>query len=154
MMAARFTLIAGALALSGCGGSGKDAGGNGGGAIRPPDAVMNTPEGGKAELRYNDRAVMPDGVPAYPGATQVGSVSVNEPGRGAGQVVSLQTADSPQQVQDFYAAAAERAGYRVAMRAAFGLTLVKPDGQGVQIQTIRSGQRGTVIQIVVGQGGR
>ncbi len=151
------TIVTGAalLALAGCGGS--DSGGEASrrAAERPADTTIVTPEA-KAEIRSGSSAMagLPAGIPAYPGADTSQSVEVAAASQqGSGGIFGFRTADRPDRVVDFYAAAAERAGYRIAQRSSFGatamLTAQRGEGQVLNVTATAAGGL-TQVQIIAG----
>lgn len=146
------------LALAGCGGGDPpDADSGGPGAEGPPAMTIVTNEG-RAEIRTGGSASanLPDGIPAYPGADTTGGMTItggSADGSGGGAMTSFRTADAPARVVEFYAAAAERAGYRVAARMTMGpnasLTAEK-EGGGFHVNALQTGN-GTMVQLVVGR---
>ena len=145
------------LALAACGrGDAPGAGGSGGpGAEGPPAMTIVTNEG-RAEIRTGAAASanLPDGIPAYPGADTTGGMTITGgPADGSGAMTSFRTADAPARVVEFYAASAERAGYRVAARMTMGpnasLTAEK-EGGGFHVNALQTGN-GTMVQLVVGR---
>ena len=144
------------LALAGCGGNDAPGGGSSG-AEGPPAMTIVTNEG-RAEIRTGGSASanLPDGIPAYPGADTTGGMTITggpADGSGGGAMTSFRTADAPARVVEFYAAAAERAGYRVAARMTMGpnaaLTAEK-EGGGFHVNALQTGN-GTMVQLVVGR---
>ena len=150
-----------AALLAACGGTG----GSGDKAERearerPADATIVTPEG-KAEIRSGTGAAtagLPTGIPAYPGADTTGSIQISgASAEGSGGIVGFRTSDSASQVVDFYAAAAERAGYRIAARSSFGanamLTAQRGEDEVLNV-TATPTPEGTQVQIIAGGGRR
>lgn len=144
-------------ALAGCGRDAAPTAGEGGGpgAEGPPAMTIVTNEG-RAEIRTggNAAANLPDGIPAYPGADTTGGMTItggSGDGSGGGAMTGFRTSDAPARVVEFYAAAAERAGYRVAARMTMGpnasLTAEK-EGGGFHVTALQTGN-GTQVQLIV-----
>lgn len=166
----RSRLITGAalgLLLAACGGGGEAGNGSAAGTEAerrarqgPADAIIVTPEG-KAEIRSGGGAMagLPAGIPPYPGADTTASVQVSgtAPG-GSGGILGFRTADPPARVVDFYAAAAERAGYRIAQRMTAGptamLTAQRGEGEVLNVTATSAAGAGTQVQIIAGLGRR
>ena len=156
--------LTGLLALTACGG-----GGDGNAAVAeadrrarqgPADATIVTPQG-KAEIRSGGDALagLPAGIPAYPGADTTASVQVSGTApEAAGGILGFRTDDPPAQVVDFYAAAAERAGYRIAQRMTAGqtamLTAQRGEGEVLNVTATAAAGAGTQVQIIAGLGMR
>ena len=146
------------LVLAGCGGGSSDRGGE---AERqasqgPADINIVTPEA-KAEIRSGTAALagLPAGIPVYPGADTAASVQVTGTAQDSqGGIHGFRTDDSPAQVVDFYAAAAERAGYRIAQRSSFGatamLTAQRAEGEVLNVTATTAAGAGTQVQIIAG----
>jgi hypothetical protein len=152
-------LMAGAalLALAACG-RGDDAANRqaAAGPAQPPANIMVTTVDGRAEIRTGGGAAsaLPEGIPAYPGATTTGSVDVSgASAQGQGHVVMFSTGDSPAEVIAFYARAVAGAGYGIAQQMNVGptamLTAQKGEGEAVTITATQAGGA-TQVQIVAG----
>lgn len=139
------------LTLAGCSGSEQAERGN---AQEPADTKIVTPQG-TAEIRTGNvsGANLPGGLPAYPNASAGGGMDISGSAAGAqGRVVSFQTPDQPAQVMDFYANAAQGAGFQVAARAQMGpaATLTLQRGtEAIQVVATGAGQ-GSQVQIAAG----
>jgi hypothetical protein len=148
------------LALAGCGSGGEQAReAERRDRAAPADTTIVTPQA-KAELRSGAGAMaaLPAGLPAYPGAESTGGVEVTgASAEGSGGIVGFRTADSPARVVDFYAAAAERAGYRIAQRSSFGttamLTAQRGEGEVLNVTATETGGA-TQVQIIAGGSAR
>lgn len=154
------TIVTGAalLALAGCGGVGGSEQANEAGRrarAGPAETTIVTPQA-KAELRSGDGAMaaLPAGLPAYPGAESTGGVEVTAASaEGSGGIVGFRTGDSPARVVDFYATAAERAGYRIAQRSSFGTTAMLTAQRGAgEVLNVTATETGgaTQVQIIAG----
>jgi hypothetical protein len=149
-------LITGAalLALAACGRGNVEANRQAAaGQAQPPANIVVTTADGRAEIRTGGGAAsgLPEGIPAYPGASTTGSIDVSgASARGQGQVVMFTTGDPPAQVIAFYAQAVGGAGYSIAQQMTIGptamLTAHKGEGEAV---TITATQAGSVTQIQV-----
>ena len=155
----RVLIGAAMLALAGCGRNDAPGAPGGGttGADGSPAMTIVTNEG-RAEIRTSGSAAanLPDGIPAYPGAESAGGMTITGgSAEGGGAMSSFRTSDSPAQVLEFYAAAAERAGYRVEGRMTMGpnaaLTAAR-DGGGFHVNAIR-GPEGTMVQLIASREG-
>lgn len=154
------------LALTACGGSDEQV------FTGPDGEEVRVERGGNGTTTYSSTdgeatittgdagAMMPAGLPAYPGAETAGGHNINSTGRdgGSGQISSFQTSDSPADVIAFYRAALERGGYRIAANMDFGETHMisasRPDNSGgIQITATGAGGRGTTVSIIAGQEG-
>ncbi|HKR25447.1 MAG TPA: hypothetical protein VJS15_09325 [Allosphingosinicella sp.] len=146
------------LALAGCGGGSSESSGEAERRARqaPPDINIVTPDA-KAEIRSGAAALagLPAGIPAYPGADTTASVQVSGTApESQGGIHGFRTNDPPAQVVDFYAAAAERAGYRIAQRSSFGatamLTAQRAEGEVLNVTATTAAGAGTQVQIIAG----
>lgn len=145
------------LALAACG-RGNDAANRqaaAGQAQPPANITVTTPEG-TAEIRTGGGAAsgLPEGIPAYPGASTTGSVDVSgASAQGQGHVVMFTTSDPPAQVIAFYAQAVGGAGYSIAQQMTVGptamLTAQKGEGEAVTITATQAGGA-TQVQVVAG----
>lgn len=148
------------LALAACNRGGETNGGSGSGgtpAETPPQMTITTPEG-KAEIRTGgDAGGLPAGIPAYPGADTSGGIQISGAStQGRGALQGFRTSDTPAQVIDFYASAAERAGFRIANRMTLGATTAALTAQreGETINVTATGADGaTQVQIIVANDG-
>lgn len=158
----RRTMIfaAAVLALAACNqADGPAANGTAGGSpATPPDMTITTNEG-VAEVRNTGdvAANMPPGLPPYPGAQAAGGVQISTRSRdgGQGMIAGFRTSDAPAQVIEFYAAAAERAGYRIEGRMTIGanatLMASRDGGVGFYLTAAQTGE-GTMVQFIGGTG--
>lgn len=111
----RIGLLAGTalLALAGCGGA-PEASNNSAGA----NVTANAAEPTNAAASADAEAAFAALVPPYPGAQQVQTGSAA--GTGVGGSMTFRTPDPAAQVVDFYAGAAERAGFNIEDRTNLG----------------------------------
>lgn len=123
------------FSLGGCsrqGGNGSGANETGGnGPANGAETTGPARDDGRAE------AAMPGGLPAYPGmiaGSRVDDAGV-APGGEVLDSVMFRTADRPEQVVAFYAAAGDRAGLNVLQRRAGGVTLANRE-ISIDIETI------------------
>jgi len=137
------------LALGACGRSREEVRQDG-----PANVTVDTATG-HAEVRAGGAAMasLPEGIPAYPGASTTASVDVTgRSAEGQGHVVTFTTSDAPAQVINFYAQAVGHAGYTIANQATLGptamLTAQKGPHDAVTITATGAGGA-TQVNIVV-----
>jgi hypothetical protein len=159
---------AAALIVAGCGGSSDPVKGNaatgngtvvaqGGGATITKDAggtTTVTTNQGTAQIHAGaPTGALPGGLPAYPNAQAAGGMEFSGTAGGQqGRVVTFTTADQPGQVLDFYANAANQAGFQTLGRTEVGpshaLALMKGN-EAVTVTTTGAGGQ-TQVQIAGG----
>ena len=141
------------LALAGCGQQAGPAGG--GNAADAAEATFATPNGtGEARTGQSALTGLPDGIPAYPSADTSASIQISgDAAEGEGRIVGFRTSDPPPQVVAFYAAAAERAGFRVSdrldMGASASMSAQRDNGDMFRV-TASPSPGGTLVQVIAG----
>lgn len=159
-MTQRLIAAAAVLALAACNRGGNEADRQAAGQGQPPANVTVTTPEGRVEVRAGPATGLPEGIPAYPGASTVGGVNVSGgSAQGEGNVIVFTTTDPPAQVIAFYVQAAGAAGYRVAQQMTMGPTAMMAatrgagDGEGLTVTATGAGGA-TQVQVVAGHGRR
>ena len=154
----RRTYMASAMLLALCGcGSGTTEAGRGAEAENKAGVSLTSPDG-RSEVRSGDAALsgLPEGIPPYPRASPGGAIQFGGASEeGEMRAMGFTTADTPDQVIDFYADAAGRAGFHEGQRTASGPSRVlgfeRDNGEVMNvIATATPG--GSRVQIMVGSG--
>lgn len=107
-MVLRFTVIAAAIALAGCGGGGEKEQGNAA-AVEATDPVASDDKGSGVSI-----GDLPDFVELPKGARAITNMRMNDGGK-AGGTLTLETAQAPAELVAFYRASMARHGLKIGL---------------------------------------
>lgn len=105
------------------------------------------------DQRGGNEAQWPDGFDPYPGATVTSDIAMGSDS-GAGKIIAFTSADTPQEVADFFQRQAEEAGFEIEMELSVNdgrmVAGEKPDGTGFAINA-SADEEGTSASLTVGR---